>query len=74
MKPAENFEGCGSYDKSIKDYIAKQFHILNEMLLSKSEVEPHDKHDLIKMWLIACLARTLKEQIGLKAPIANLVN
>ena len=25
MKPVDNFEGCGSYGKDIKEYIEKQF-------------------------------------------------
>lgn len=74
MTPVRKFEGCGAYDTSIKTYIEKQFSILNDMLLSMSEAESHDKHDLIRMWLIACLAKTLKEQTGLKEPIVNLVN
>ncbi|MBN2236416.1 MAG: hypothetical protein JW729_02580 [Bacteroidales bacterium] len=74
MKPVENFEGCGSHDESIKDYISKQFYILNEMLLSTSEAKSLDGDDLVKMWLFACLAKTIKEQIGLKEPIANLIN
>jgi hypothetical protein len=73
MKPVKNFEGCGSFEKSTKVYIEKQFSILNDMLISMREVESPDKRDLIKIWLIACLAKTLKEQTGLLEPIALLV-
>ena len=74
MKPVKKFEGCGSYDKSINTYIEKQFSILNDILLSMSEAESQDKQDLIKMRLFACLAKTLKEQTGLKEPIVKLDN
>jgi hypothetical protein len=74
MKPVKKFEGCGSYNKSVKTYIEKQFSILNDILISMSEAESHNKHDLIKIWLVACLAKTLKEQIGLLHPIPKLVS
>lgn len=39
------------------------------MLKAVSKTESYDKHDLIKIWLIACLVKTLKEQTDLKEPI-----
>ena len=72
MEPGKKFEGCGSYNKSVKTFIEKQFADLNRMLVSMSEVESPDKSHLSKTWLIACLAKTLKEQIKLQEPLTEL--
>jgi len=66
MKPVENFEGCGSCNNIIKTYIEKQFSILNDMLINMKGADQSDKY---KFWLIACLAKTVKEQAGLLKPI-----
>ncbi len=74
MKPVEKFEGCGSFDNNIKSFIENKFSILNDMLKSLSEAGKSDKSKLTKAWLIACLAKTIKEQVNLSEPIAELVN
>ncbi len=73
MKPAEEFEGCGSFNNSIKTYIEKEFVILNKMIDYHIVAGKSDKNELVKAWLIACLAKTLKEQVNLAEPIANLM-
>ena len=73
MKPVQNFEGCGSYNNSIKTNIEKEFSILNSMLKSKLDSGKSDKNELLKIWLMTCLAKTLKEQIELIKPIVEFV-
>jgi hypothetical protein len=74
MKPVEKFEGCGSFDNNIKSYIENKFSILNDMIKSITEARKSDKNKLIKIWLLACLAKTIKEQVNLKEPVAGLAN
>lgn len=72
MKPVEAFEGCGSFDSDIKKFVEKEFSILNDLLKSITSVSKPDKNELIRAWLVACLAKTLKEQVRFKHKI-NLV-
>jgi hypothetical protein len=73
MKPVEEFEGCGSFNSGIKKFVEKEFSILNDLLKSITSVIKPDKNEMVKAWLIACLAKTLKEQVGLTKPIPRLV-
>jgi hypothetical protein len=73
MKPVEALEGCGSFNSDIKKFVEKEFSILNDLLKSITSVHKPDKNELIKSWLIACLAKTLKEQVSLTKPIPRLV-
>ncbi len=71
MKPIEKFEGCGSFDKNIKTFIEKELSVLDNLfkfLFLHGNKEP-DKNQLIKAWLIACLIKTLKEQVELSKPM-----
>ena len=76
MKPIKNFEGCGTFSADTKTYIDEQFSILCDYL--KYNIYSNNinmgKNEQIKLWLIACLAKTLKEQVGLKKPIRELAN
>ncbi len=65
MKAVENFEGCGSFNHNIKKFVENEFLILNNLLKSISNNSNSNKDELIKFWLIACLAKTLKEQVKL---------
>jgi hypothetical protein len=74
MKPVRELEGCGSFDRNTKAYIEKEFLILNDKLKSLIIAGKSDKNELIKAWLIACLAKTIKEDINLSGPIIDLEN
>ena len=74
LKPVKVFEGCGSFTPDIKIFVEKEFLILNDLLRSKNSVDQPDKDELVKAWLIACMAKTLKEQVALKEPIQGIVN
>jgi hypothetical protein len=59
MKAVEEreFEGCGSYDTNIKAYLEKEFLDLNDILKSLKNNGRSNKNDLIKVWLVSCLAK-----------------
>ena len=76
MKPVKNLEGCGTFNAEIKNFIDEQFSILYDYLKSKtvSNINSNpEKRELLKVWLSACLAKTIKEQVGLTKPIPSLV-
>lgn len=74
MKAVEEreFEGCGSYNTDIKAYLEKEFLYLNNILKSLKNKSNHDKNDLIRAWLFACLAKTIKENINIQTPIIDV--
>jgi hypothetical protein len=74
MKPVKEneFEGCGSYDDNIRACLKKEFLDLNAMLKSLTNSSKSDKNDLIRAWLIACLAKTIKENLQLSIPVTGI--
>ena len=74
LKPVKEFEGCGTYNRDIKSFVEKKFSELNRTLHSINLKIRSDRCGLFKIWLIACLAKTLKEQTGIRKPIHNLIN
>ncbi|MCK5470505.1 MAG: hypothetical protein KAI99_18410 [Cyclobacteriaceae bacterium] len=76
MKAVEEkrFEGCGSYNTEIKEYLEKEFLSLNNTLKSFQVNNGLNKNDLIKTWLAACLAKTIKENINISVPITDIEN
>lgn len=76
LKPIEEYEGCGSYSSDIKTFIEKEFSTLilslNDLKKSKSTDDQSEKNKAIKVWLLACLAKTMKEQVGLTQKIDGL--
>ena len=67
MKAIENFEGCGSFDNNIKEFIEKELLDLYDLFKS-FYTNKSDKKNQIKAWLTACLIKTLKEQVKLSKP------
>ena len=74
MEPIENFAGCGTFSTDIKTYIKKQFSLLCDYLKSNRNKKYLEQDEKMKLWLTACLAKTLKEQVGLKASLPQLIN
>jgi len=72
MEPINNFEGCGSFNSEIKTYVEEQFSVLCDYLKSNIKNSNSENNEQIKIWLIASLAKTLKEQVGLKTPLPKL--
>jgi len=73
MKPVKEFEGCGSCNSEIKLFVEKEFILLNDQLKSIAQTGQVNKKERIKVWLMACFAKTLKEQTGLKYPLNGLL-
>ena len=66
MKPVKDFEGCGSFNATIRVFVDTELSSLRDMLQSLIESGQSDKNELIKAWLFTCLIKTIKEQVGLK--------
>jgi len=71
MRPVDNFEGCGTCNTNIKKSIAAELIDINDWLISSKEagISGQDREELTRVWLIACLAKTIKEQAGLKVMV-----
>lgn len=75
LEPVKNFHGCGTTNSEIKSFISREFKRLclwltddmSSINLKLGEKEP------MKIWLVACLAKTMKEQIHLVYPLPELV-
>jgi len=74
LEPVDKFEGCGSFNIDIKAYVEKQFLILCDYLKINSNENIIEQDEKIKLWLVACLAKTLKEQVGLKEFLPQLIS
>jgi len=60
MKPVESFVGCGIPNPKTRHYIEEQFGFLVDKIESENGM---------RSWLYACMAKTLKEQVGLTIPV-----
>jgi hypothetical protein len=69
LEPADGFEGCGSHNAQIRTVAGQEFLGLNDLLKSIFTAPHPSKDDLMKAWLTACLAKTIKEQVKLKDQI-----
>ena len=72
MKPVEGFEGCGTYSADIKAWTEKEFSALNDWLNSLVHNPSPNREKLTRIWLIACLAKTVKEHVKLTKPLVEL--
>lgn len=68
----KRFEGCGSFNTEIKAYLKKEFLDINNTLKSFQIDNGLSKNDLIKTWLILCLAKTIKENIKISITINGI--
>ena len=73
-KPVELFEGCGSFTSNIKSSVEGEFDLLTEIIKDKSSGKEPDQKTMIRIWLYLCLAKTLKEQVGLKRSLEPILN
>lgn len=72
MEPIDHFEGCGSFNTEMKTYVEDQFSVLCDYLKADIKENNLKQKKKIKLWLIASLAKILKEQIGLKKSLPQL--
>ncbi len=70
----EEFEGCGSYNTGIKACLEKEFLDLNDQLKTLKINTGPDRNNLIRAWLVACLAKTIKENIKIAVPVTDIEN
>ncbi|MGD8781427.1 MAG: hypothetical protein PVH88_20985 [Ignavibacteria bacterium] len=68
MKQAEGFEGCGDYNEEIREFLGAEFSgLYNRMKTNRHKSKNDiDGKESLKYWLVACFAKTLKEQLGIK--------
>ena len=66
------FSGCGSFNAPIKNDLEKEFISLNDSLKAHHNKARSDKDDLYRLWLMACLAKTIKENIKITTPITEI--
>jgi hypothetical protein len=74
QKPVEDFQGCGTCKPEIEEFIRRELEKLRLWLMEKriaaglklGEKTPEKK------WLVACLAKTLKEQAHLECSIPGM--
>lgn len=74
MRPIKNFEGCGSFNENIREFIKKELKAFNNQFRLLNNGETSDHRNQIKIWLTACLMKTLKEQVELSEPLIDLSN
>ncbi len=71
LEPVKAFDGCGTFNTETKSFISKEFSKLCEWL--KTDTPGNDlglgEKKPTKVWLVACLAKTLKESIHLSYPL-----
>lgn len=75
LEPVKNFTGCGTINAEIKSFITKEFKRLCRWLekdMTYIDCNLGEKEQ-VKIWLVLCLAKTLKEQIHLLTPIPGLL-
>lgn len=66
LKPVDTFEGCGSFNSNIKSSIKDEFTLITDTIKTIFSRKEPDKKTMMRTWLYYCLAKTLKEQVGLK--------
>jgi hypothetical protein len=68
-EPVDGFEGCGSYSDGIKRSIEKELKLLNTEMGSLNTDSEMIREQLYRKWLLACFAKTLKEQVHIDMTI-----
>ena len=68
----DKFEGCGTYNDSINAFLKREFFELNDWLKASQRSKTSQPTPLIRVWLNASLAKTIKETIGCSEPVALL--
>ncbi len=74
LRSVDNFEGCGACSGIIKKSIHAELVKINDWIMSRKEasIAKQDHEEMTRIWLFVCLAKTIKEQVGLKARLPYL--
>jgi hypothetical protein len=71
MKPVEKFEGCGTLNMAIRNVMHTELVKINKRLSGIQDINLEQNPDeLTRIWLLACLAKTMKAQAGLQDVIS----
>jgi len=75
LEPVNDFDGCGTADAEIKSFITGEYKRLCIWLKKdRAGIDSiFGKKEPFKIWLVACLAKTMKEQTHLVYPLPDLV-
>ena len=63
------FMGCGSFNDQIKVHLDREFLNLNKEIKTLHSDRNSKKDNKIRAWLLACLAKTIKENINISIPV-----
>ncbi|WP_445475420.1 hypothetical protein ACT9XH_01350 [Methanococcoides methylutens] len=76
LSPSTDFEGCGSSDEEHQKISLKSFTNLAAWLQGEINEtgRPLGERTLLKRWLVACLAKTIKELAGLEKSMPELTD
>ncbi len=74
LQPVEAHDGCGTYNAEIKSFMIRRFSKLCEWLKSDIPDLGFGKKEPARIWLVACFAKTMKEQIHLTDPLPELMS
>lgn len=71
LKPVDGFDGCGTVNADIKSFVGKELIQLCDWLkLDTLSMESGlGEKELVKVWLVACLVKTIKESAHLSTPL-----
>jgi len=74
LQPVEAHDGCGTSNDEIKSFIIREVSKLCEWLKSDIKDIGFGKNEPARIWLVACMAKTMKEQIHLPDPLPELMS
>lgn len=74
LKPVSDYEGCGSVNDEVTSFMRTEVDKLSVWLASDDLDEDLGLGDRtpVKAWLVACLAKTLKQHVQLDEPLPGL--
>ena len=75
LEPVKEFQGCGTFDSEIKSFLKGEFKNLCTWISKggqSGEIYLGEK-EAMKIWLAACLAKTIKEDLHLSEALPKLV-
>ena len=72
LQPVEAHDGCGTSNAEIRSFITGEFSKLCKWLKSDTPDPGLGKKNPARIWLVASMAKTMKEQIHLTDPLPDL--
>lgn len=74
LQPVEAHDGCGTFNDEIRSFMIREFLKLCEWLKSDIPDTGFGKKEPARIWLVACFAKTIKEQIHLTDTLSDAMN